>query len=322
MKDPIKKPVMLRDNQRDRERHQNPRIDKMDDVDTKSQFHITLPFFKPNLDRSAMATAPSTPVHTNLSPSFLTDDSTAPYTPVPHVKKGSDSDRGDFFLNGYNSETNDWSPRTVQQYQRYQQRVQDDACMRQIHWQQFTAFYEQTIYSFCAHWKLNERAQSLLFSLNPEIVHEVIGSFAPKDVTRDVNAIFMAFTKSRASFSNQMKIHQNCVAISQQFPLWMPSDAFPMDYNYNFQLYMDGAHHSVPPSKSEIRPLDRYETFAKIWGLNADAIKLLRGLQPDEFKEITSYFHPKDLSRDINPVFFSFTKSRLINRDKKENKKI
>eukprot|EP00397_Hematodinium_sp_SG-2012_P026416 GEMP01027677.1.p1 GENE.GEMP01027677.1~~GEMP01027677.1.p1 ORF type:complete len:298 (+),score=58.75 GEMP01027677.1:473-1366(+) len=144
-----------------------------------------------------------------------------------------------------------------------------------------------TIESFVHRWNLNESAVHLLNSLSPEVFCDVISYFNPKDTTRDVNAIFQAFARSRANAS------------------YPPPDAM----YYNIPTPQLSGVFGMQQSVS--LPYNDFDLFTSYWGLNTSAFKLLKGLPYDQQFEIMQNFSPKDVSRDVNPVFLAFAKSRV-----------
>lgn len=154
--------------------------------------------------------------------------------------------------------------------------------------------------SFVRQWHLNESAVHLLNTLSPEVFNDVVTYFNPKDTTRDVNAIFQAFARSRANASYQPS---ETLSYFHGIPTPVPS-----------MFYGEEHRPTQPPTIHGHAKYNDFDVFSSYWGLNNNATKLLKSLPYDQQFEVMQNFCPKDVSRDVNPVFIAFAKSRVAQR--------
>jgi len=140
------------------------------------------------------------------------------------------------------------------------------------------AFFEQ--------WKLSTEAQRALLKLSPDTQADIIGKFQPRDTSRDVNGVFMAFLRSRSSgpgagaMAGAVRSRPGVAPISRVKP-------------------------QISPEEQDI--LDQ---FIGTYGLNEEMTQMLMDMDPMVRNDVMANFHPRDTSRDMNACFWAFAKSR------------
>jgi len=170
------------------------------------------------------------------------------------------------------------------------------------------------INAFVQQWNLDASAAALLRSFPHAVLYDIIAYFNPKDVTRDVNKIFHSFARSRASSvypattGATPDFSQNNESQPHQQPTQLPTLLFSADDN--------NQNTQQPPNPGYSHQYDEMELFISYWGLNPTATKLLQSIPYDQQCEVMNNFSPKDVSRDVNPLFIAFAKSRLTTGSK------
>lgn len=127
-----------------------------------------------------------------------------------------------------------------------------------------------SVQDFCSKWNLNDASVDLLCAASEDAQTKIMGSFAPRDSSRDVNNVFQSFVKSRA----------------------VPREEFKVDDVIDMEV---APHH---------------EAFFEQWKLGTEAQRALLKLSPDIQADIIGKFQPRDTSRDVNGVFMAFLRSR------------
>lgn len=141
---------------------------------------------------------------------------------------------------------------------------------------------------FSQRWSLKEDAQQLLASLSPEAQNKVITEFAPRDTSRDCNAIFFKFAQG----------------ISRGFP---KAQSFG---NPQGQVRTITAAPSVNAAVAQQPAVQRsdeeMEAFVARWALGLEAQQLLWSLDHFARQRVMQEFSPRDTSTDVNAIFLKF----------------
>lgn len=139
---------------------------------------------------------------------------------------------------------------------------------------------------FLAKWGLDEISELAMLSLNPTAQADVMATFHPRDTSRDANAVFLSFVKSRGGILPPNAVTTDVSAL----PLVAPLTA----------------------SQQEMVDVsDEVEAFFAMWKLSGEAQRTLLALTPTDQLEIMQSFRPRDVTRDANGIFLSFLRSRL-----------
>lgn len=195
---------------------------------------------------------------------------------------------------------------------------------------------------FFTRWNLNEEAQEAFIALDPQMQQDIMTQFSPRDTSRDVNAVFHCFLKSRTMLlgANMTQRHEHHEEFfekwslnekSQQILLSLPPSA-QMDVMQKFQprditrdcnpLFIcfakgaakfassqgpisRGSEHCAPATPEAV------QTFCDTWNLNETAVQFLASIPPKTQTDVMDNFQPRDTSRDVNNVFLSFAQSRV-----------
>lgn len=187
------------------------------------------------------------------------------------------------------------------------------------------------------HWQLDEHAQQLLFSLDPEAQQRVMDGFAPKDTSRGASKAFMAFARSVVQGMGQAAGHGNAVQtlldeFAYQWQLDEQAQQLLYSLEYEVQLRVidafDPKDISNGASKAfmafarrvaEGRPQtagrgvarrrDPLEEFVYAWQLDELAQQLFYSLDTDVQQRVMDGFAPKDMSRGASAAFMGFVRS-------------
>jgi len=147
--------------------------------------------------------------------------------------------------------------------------------------------------TFQAKWKLSRDSIQALMEMDVQKQADIIASFCPHDVSRDLNAVFRSFLNSRRG---------------PQFAR-APS-GWPAEASYPSSLAQ--GYGNEYESQQDIKGGgDRIEVFRQRWGLDQASLNFMRQIPPEVAEDIMASFMPKDLNRDCNGIFMSFARSRL-----------
>jgi len=134
---------------------------------------------------------------------------------------------------------------------------------------------------FIQRWGLNENAQGMLTNLMPDVKVDVMNLFQPRDLSRDVSSLFISFARSRAAGKKR--------------------GPCPDDFAQQYMI--------APQHRPQGAPMDLL-TFCTTWNLDEASQTLLLQLPQMVQTDVIMTFHPRDKSRDPNPIFMAYAKSR------------
>jgi len=172
-------------------------------------------------------------------------------------------------------------------------------------------------------WNLNHLALQVFDSLQTDVQNRVAKEFAPRDISRDVNSVFIAFCRSRAAiaFVDRWQLNEeSCTLFSSMEPEtqqvclagFAPRDT-SRDVNAVFQAYVRSRQNAgSADTRGTKRELDVISAFVQQWRLKPDNADLLESLEPELQKEVIAKFSPRDTSRDCNAVFAKFVNGLVL----------
>lgn len=149
---------------------------------------------------------------------------------------------------------------------------------------------DPVLVQFVTRWNLKEIAQDLLASMAPNAQQKVIQEFAPRDASRDVNAIFLKFAQG---------ISQNTPRVS-----------VPMA-----PLHRAAPGSGLPQHRLQQQPVPRQQPvgadteammFLERWNLGTEAHNVFFSLLPEQQEKVKVEFNPRDTSSDANNIFVRF----------------
>lgn len=147
--------------------------------------------------------------------------------------------------------------------------------------------------TFQAKWKLSRDSIQALMEMDVQKQADIIASFCPHDVTRDLNAVFRSFLNSRRG---------------PQFS--RARSGWPAEASYPSSLAQ--GYGNEYESQQDIKANDSsIEIFCQRWGLDQTSLNFMRQIPPEVAEDIMGSFLPKDLNRDCNGIFMSFARSRM-----------
>jgi len=138
--------------------------------------------------------------------------------------------------------------------------------------------------AFVEQWKLNQTSECFLRTLSQDLQEDIMSHFSPRDASRDVNAVFQKFAKSRQDIAMKNILAQ------------IPEDNF-----------------------GELR--EGMREFIENWKLDSQSQKVLMHLKEEVQDDVMGNFSPQDPSRDVNRLFCSFVRSRSQQHEKHERTK-
>lgn len=142
---------------------------------------------------------------------------------------------------------------------------------------------------FFDRWNLTESSQNALLGLPPDAQADIIVKFEPRDTSRDANALFMSFIKSRAANMKMSPLRTH--PVQSLIPVSVPRSPEP-----------------------QISQVD-VNQFINTWNLNEISENFLLSIPGHLQRDIIEKFSPRDTDRDMNGVFLAYAKSRMA-RDK------
>lgn len=175
-------------------------------------------------------------------------------------------------------------------------------------------------------WNLNHLALQVFDSLQTDVQNRVAKEFAPRDISRDVNSVFIAFCRSRAAiqFVDRWQLNEeSCKLFSSMEPEiqqvclagFAPRDT-SRDVNAVFQAYVRSRQNpgsgDTRGKKRELDVNDVTSAFVQQWRLKPENADLLESLEPELQKEVIAKFSPRDTSRDCNAVFAKFLNGLVL----------
>jgi len=126
---------------------------------------------------------------------------------------------------------------------------------------------DSELVEFVEKWALDAESQDVLVNLPQAVQMKVMAEFAPRDTSKDCNAIFMKFARG----------------ISLGVP----------------QKTSNQAHHEADEAKE-------IESFLESWALGNDAKAVFLALDGEQRQRVMAEFAPRDTSRDCNVLFIKF----------------
>lgn len=172
-------------------------------------------------------------------------------------------------------------------------------------------------------WNLNHLALQVFDSLQTDVQNRVAKEFAPRDTSRDVNSVFIAFCRSRdaIAFVDRWQLNEeSCKLFSSMEPEtqqiclagFAPRDT-SRDVNAVFQAYVRSRQNAGSgDARGTKRELDVISAFVQQWRLKPDNADLLESLEPELQREVIAKFSPRDTSRDCNAVFAKFVNGLVL----------
>lgn len=150
------------------------------------------------------------------------------------------------------------------------------------------------IEEFVQRWSLKAEAHLFLEAVSPEFQTKIMSQFAPRDTSRDVNAIFMKFATGIVhGVPQRPKGGVGRVSLESVVAASTPS------------AIQVAAHDSW----SQDAPADgggELEAFVERWALGAEAQDVLHSLDPTAQLRVMTEFRPRDSSSDVNNIFIKF----------------
>jgi hypothetical protein len=137
---------------------------------------------------------------------------------------------------------------------------------------------------FFAGWGLQQESQQFMHSLPPMTQQKIMQEFAPRDTSRDMNAIFMKFA----------------TGVAQKMGAFGASGGGG-DGGFFQQAPMTPMATHIPHVPSQDS-----QGFLNHWRLGAESQQLFFGLLPAQQEKVMSEFCPRDPSSDCNNIFQRF----------------
>lgn len=186
---------------------------------------------------------------------------------------------------------------------------------------------------FASQWGLRAEAQALLLSLDPLIQLRVLRDFAPKDTTRDVNAVFCKFARTQTTKQAAEAEHATATGstfdsgqrdFAIQWGLRAESQALlasmepelqsrvmrefaPRDTSRDVNaVFCKFAHGIMQAGRAAEESNDPIQAFVERWSLGVEAQELFSRLGPNAQLKVMQEFAPRDVGRDVNAIFIKF----------------
>merc|ERR1719329_1161974 len=165
---------------------------------------------------------------------------------------------------------------------------------------------------FAYQWGLDERAQEMLYALDPDLQSRVMSGFAPKDLSKGASAAFMGFVMSVQRTQGRPAQPRGALAH------YAPAAYAPQP-----------AVHYAPPPRAAPRPammavqpaavgaIDpaALEAFIQQWDLDSSAQGALMRCTAEVQARVIQDFSPKDTSSGASRAFMGFLKSVTTARE-------
>merc|ERR1711957_142215 len=147
---------------------------------------------------------------------------------------------------------------------------------------------DASLEDFIMKWSLQPESQALLQGLDAALQHKVVNQIAPRDTSRDCNAIFCKFVHGLSTSTPMASSKGKGKGARAPYP-------------YN----------AAPQGLGAIGGMVTGDLagFVAQWRLNADAQNILMQMVPEAQQKVMSQFAPRDTSTDVSNIFMKFAQN-------------